>query len=173
MKTFLRDIVITIVMAIVIFFLLQATVQSYVVVYNCMEPNFQEGDRLLVNKVVYYFHQPERGDVVILHPPFDPKLTYIKRVIALPGDTVEVKMSAVYVNGAKLYEPYIKEPPTYTLNQKKIPDGQYFVLGDNRNSAYDSYEWGTLPRQNIIGKAWLIVWPLDKWGLVPQYSFNN
>ena len=168
MRTFLREILGILILAAVVTILLQTTFQGYVVVYRCMEPNFQEGERLLVNKAVYHFHEPERGDVIILHPPFNPKLTYIKRVIAAPGDTVEVKSGAVYINGSKLDEPYIKEPPNYTFPQKKIPENEYFVLGDNRNNAYDSHRWGTVPRQNIIGKVWLVIWPPARWGLVPR-----
>jgi len=173
MRTFFRDTVITLVLALVIFLLLQATVQSFIVVEHCMEPGFQEGERLLVNKVVYHFHEPERGDVIILHPPFDSKAVYIKRIIALPGDTVEVKMGAVYVNGSKLDEPYIKEPPSYNFLETKIPKNEYFVLGDNRNNANDSHKGWTVPRQNIIGKAWLSFWPPKEWGLTAHYPLQE
>jgi signal peptidase I len=169
MRTFLREILVTVILALVIFLLLQASVQSFVIVERCMEPNFQEGERVLVNKLAYHFGEPERGDVIILHPPFDPKAVYIKRVIALPGDTVEVKGGAVYVNGTKLDEPYIKEPPAYTLGKEIIPENEYFVLGDNRNNANDSHNGWTVPRQNIIGKAWLTFWPPGEWGLVRHY----
>jgi len=141
-----------------------------------MEPGLQDEQQLLINKVVYYFREPERGDIIILHPPppYSPKATpFIKRIIALPGDTIEVKNGAVYVNGLKLDEPYIKEPPAYNFQQKKIPEDEYFVLGDNRNNANDSHVWGTVPRQNIIGKAWLSIWPPSEWGLVPNYSLNE
>ena len=172
MRTFLREILGILVLVAVILFLLQTIIQwpLPVVVYSCMEPNFHEGDRLLVNRAVYYFREPERGDVITLHPPFNNKTIYIKRIIALPGDTVEVKMGAVYVNGSKLYEPYIKEPPTYTFHQKKIPENEYFVLGDNRNAANDSHTGWTLPRQNIIGNVWIIVWPPNEWEIIPKYS---
>jgi len=173
MRTSFREILITLISAIVIFFLLQTTVQSFIIVEHCMEPNFHEGERLLVNKVVYYFHEPERGDVIILHPPSNPKAIYIKRLIALPGDTVEVKGGAVYINGTKLDEPYIKEPPAYTFHQKKIHENEYFVLGDNRNNANDSHNGWTVPRQNIIGKAWLSFWPPGEWGLVPHYPLQE
>jgi len=141
-----------------------------------MEPGLQDEQQILINKVVYYFHEPERGDVIILRPPppYNPEATpFIKRIIALPGDTIEVKNGAVYVNGLKLDEPYIKEPPAYNLQQKKIPENEYFVLGDNRNNANDSHNGWTVPRQNIIGKAWLSIWPPGEWGLVPNYSLNE
>ena len=173
MKAFLREILITLILAVVVFFLLQTTVQSFEVHLSSMEPNFQEGQRILVSKIAYRLHEPERGDVIILHPPFNPEAVYIKRIIALPGDTVEVKMGAVYVNDSKLDEPYIKEPPTYTLDKEKIPENEYFVLGDNRNNANDSHKGWTLPRQNIIGKAWLSFWPPKEWGLVPRYPLQE
>ncbi len=168
MKAFLRDIALTLVLAIVIFLGLQFTVQSFVIVEHCMEPAFHEGERVLVNKVVYHFIEPKRGDVIILHPPIDPEAVYIKRIIAIPGDSVEVKDGAVYVNGTKLDEPYVQNPAAYTLPEMKVPDNEYFVLGDNRNIANDSHKGWTLPRENIVGKAWFSFWPPDEWGLVRQ-----
>ncbi len=176
MRAFLREILVIIVVAIVIFFLLQATVQKSSVVGYSMEPSLHNGQQLLINKVVYYFYEPERGDVIILHPPppYSSKTTpFIKRIIALPGDTIEIKNGAVYVNGSKLDEPYIKEAPAYNFQQQKIPENEYFVLGDNRNNANDSHNGWTVPRQNIIGKAWLSIWPPDEWGFVPNYSLNE
>lgn len=176
MRAFLREVLVIIIVAIVIFFLLQTTVQKSSVIGYSMEPSLQNGQQLLINKVVYYFSEPERGDVIILHPPppYNPETTpFIKRIIALPGDTIEVKNGAVYVNGSKLDEPYIKEPPTYNFQQKKIPENEYFVLGDNRNNTNDSHNGWTVPRQNIIGKAWLSIWPPGEWGFVPNYSLDE
>ena len=166
MRTLFRDILITFIVAVVIFFTLRATLQTSVVISGSMEPTLQIGQRLLINKVVYKFHEPEAGDIITFNPPNNPRATFIKRIIGLPGDTVEVKMGAVYINGVQLDEPYIKEPPTYTFRQYEIPKNNYFVLGDNRNNSGDSHTGWTLPRQNIIGKAWLTIWPLDKWGVV-------
>ena len=173
MKTFLREVLITVIVALVIFLLLHATVQSFVVVGSSMEPNFQEGERLLTNKLASKFHQPERGEVIIFHYPNNQQMDLIKRVIALPGDSVEVKNGLVYVNGAKLDEPYIKEPPTYKLDKRKIPENEYFVLGDNRNNSNDSHTGWTVPRQNIISKAWLVFWPPKTWGLVRHYPLEE
>ncbi len=173
MKTILRDILITLAIAVAIFLLLRATLQSYVVLQRCMEPNYQEGDRLLVNKAVYWFREPERGDVIILDPPFETEEVYIKRLIAIPGDTVEVKDGAVYINGTAIDESYIEESPTYTFPLTEIGEGEYFVLGDNRNNANDSHVWGTVPRDNIIGKAWLVFWPLSSWGLAHSYPLEE
>ena len=173
MRVFLREILGPILLAVVIFLILQATMQSFVVVGSSMKPSLYDGQRLVINKVVYSFHEPEWGDVVVFEPPNNRQADYIKRIIALPGDTIEVKNGAVYVNGSKLDEPYIKEPPTYNFQQKKIPENEYFVLGDNRNNTNDSHNGWTVPRQNIIGKAWLSIWPPGEWGFVPNYSLNE
>jgi len=173
MKTILRELAIALGLALVIFLIFQTVVQNFIIVQQCMEPGFHEGERLLVSKIAYHFGEPKRGDVIILHPPSDPKGVFIKRIIALPGDTVEVKEGAVYVNGTKLNEPYIKEPIDYTLSERKIPENEYFVLGDNRNIANDSHRGWTLPRKDIVGKAWLILWPLKDWGVVKQYPLEE
>jgi len=138
-----------------------------------METSCYEGQRLLGNKAAYIFGDPQRGDVVIFIAPDPMEGDYIKRVIALPGDTVEVKEGAVYINGFKLDEPYIKSPPGYSLEEQKIPENMYFVLGDNRNNSADSHNNWLVPRQNMIGKAWLLTWPPTEWGVVPSYSLEE
>jgi signal peptidase I len=173
MKTFLREILITIVIALLIFLAARATIQTYVVVMTSMEPNFHEGQRLVVNKVVYTFDEPERGDVVIFKAPDRQQEDFIKRIIAIPGDTVEVKNGAVYLNGIELDEPYIESPPSYTMAKLEVPVNNYFVLGDNRNHSNDSHHGWLLPRENIIGKAWLSTWPPDNWGVVPNYNLEE
>jgi len=173
MRAIFRDILITLILVIAVFLALQVTFQRFVVVEHCMEPGLQEGERILVNKVVYHLHEPERGDVIIFHPPFDPELVYVKRIIAIPGDTVEVRDGAVYVNGIELDEPYIQEPPTYTFPLTGIAGDEYFVLGDNRNNANDSHKGWAVPKENIIGKAWLIFWPPKKWKLVHTYPLGE
>jgi signal peptidase I len=169
MKTILRDILITLVIALAIFFTLRATVQAYKVIETCMEPNYMEGEWLLVSKATYWFHEPERGDVIILDPPFETEKVYIKRLIGLPGDTVEVKDGAVYIDGTALEEPYIKEAPTYTFPLTELGDDEYFVLGDNRNFANDSHSGWTISREDIIGKAWFSYWPTSEWGGANNY----
>jgi len=170
MRFFLREILGTILLAVVVFLLLQASVQSFIVVGASMEPGLHNEQRLLVSKVTYFFHEPEWGDVIVFHPPNSQRGDYIKRIIALPGDTVEVKMGVVYVNGSPIDEPYIKDQPSYSLHPQTIPENSYFVLGDNRNNSNDSHNGWTVPRQNIIGKAWLSIWPPRQWGLVTSYS---
>ncbi len=172
MKSFVRQTLITIALAVVIFLVLQMTFQSSVVVGSSMEPSLTPGQRLVVNKLVYRFHEPERGDVIILHPPTNGQVDYIKRIVALPGDTVEIRNRTVYVNGKPIEEPYIVDPPNYTMVKRQIPEGQYFVLGDNRNNSNDSHTGWLLPRENIIGKAWLSIWPPEEWGTVPSYTLD-
>lgn len=172
MKSFTRDILVTAVIAILAFFLMRTSIESIIINGSSMEPNVLDGQRLLVNKLVYYFHQPERGDIIVLQPP-NNQGGFIKRIIGLPRDTVEVKNSSVYVNGKKLYEPYIKDLPLYDLALTKISENNYFVLGDNRNDTYDSHYGWTVPRQNIIGKAWLRIWPPKNWGLIPHYPLQE
>ena len=169
MKTFFREILAIIILAVVITLLLHTTIQTSVVITSSMESTLQVGQRLLINKVAYKFHEPERGDIIVFRPPNSSEVLYIKRIIGLPGDTIEIKMRAVYVNGSKLDEPYIREPPAYTFPQYEIPENNYFLLGDNRNNSSDSHTGWTLPRQDIIGKAWLSIWPPDRWGLAPNY----
>ena len=173
MKSYLRDFLLMLAVALVIFVGLRITVQTFVVHLPSMQPNFWEGQRLVANKVVYKLHEPERGDVIIFHPPNNLQDNYIKRIIGLPGESIEIKMGAVYVNGSRLEEPYIEAPPIYTLHQQTVPENEYFVLGDNRNNSNDSHNGWTVPRENIIGKAWLSIWPPSLWGLAANYPFQE
>jgi len=170
MKTFFKEIAITAILALVIFFSLQVTVDTVIVIGISMEPSFHNKQRLLVNKVAYRLHEPERGDVIVFHPTNSQEGDFIKRIIALPNDTLEIKEEAVYVNGTELDEPYIKSPPHYTIEEQKISENNYFVLGDNRNNSNDSHNGWVVPRQNIAGKVWVSIWPPAEWGLVPEYS---
>ena len=178
MKVFFRDILTTLLIAAVVFFGLQATVDNFVVDGPSMNPNFHNGQQILVNKVVYRFHEPERGDVVIFHAPNNRQGDYIKRIIGLPGESVEIKNSMVYIhkedgNVLPLNEPYITEPARRSFRGDTIPENEYFVLGDNRNNSSDSRSGWTLPYQDIIGKAWLLIWPPGEWGLAANYPFRG
>jgi len=166
-----REIGITILVALAIFSLLRVTVQSYTVWHCCMLPNIEPGNWIMLNKASYFFSDPQRGEVIILWPPFESDTPFIKRVIAVPGDTVEVRNGKVFINDISLNEEYIKEPPRYTMPPETIPEGEYFVLGDNRNIANDSRYWGTVPRENIIGKAWFVYWPPGRLGMVKHYNY--
>ena len=167
----LREVVITVLIAVAIFALLRLTVQSYTVVMSSMLPNFQEGDCIMVSKVAYRASDPQRGQVVIFSPPFDSPHPYIKRIIGLPGETVEIKDETVFVNGIALVEEYTMEPPNYTMAATQVPEDEYFVLGDNRNNSNDSHTGWTVPRDRIIGKAWFLYWPPGRWGVVKHYAY--
>ena len=173
MKSFARELIITVVLAVIIFLAARLTIQTFVVLMTSMEPNFHEGQRLVVNKAAYFFGEPERGDVVIFDAPNSTDEDFIKRIIGLPGDKVAIMDGAVYVNGVKLDEPYIMDSPKYTMTEREIPDDEYFVLGDNRNHSNDSHNNWLVPRDNIIGKAWLSTWPPDNWGTVLNYPLEE
>jgi signal peptidase I len=172
MKPFLRELLITIGIAVLIFIGARQTIQTYEVFQTSMEPNFHQGERVVVSKVAYVFGSPQRGDVIVFKSPVEPQEDFIKRIIGLPGDTVEIRNGFVYVDGVALNEPYIAQAPDYTMAAEKIPPGEYFVLGDNRNSSNDSHTGWLVPEANIHGKAWLATWPPSLWGLVPHYPLN-
>ncbi|HZG38380.1 MAG TPA: signal peptidase I [Nodosilinea sp.] len=137
-----------------------------------MEPTLQINDRLVIEKISYHLNPPEHGDIVVFWPP--DSLTapgqrrdaFIKRIIGLPGDVVEVRDGEVIRNGEVLSEGYIKGPPDYQWGPEEVPEASYLVLGDNRNSSYDSHAWGFVPQENIIGKAVVRFWPPGRLGLL-------
>lgn len=175
MRPSLREVLVTILLALLIFVAVQFTVESRVVEGISMEPNLHTDERVLVIKASYWFGEPQRGDVIIFDSPQDHSRTLIKRVIALPGEVIEIKDGTVYITDVNddtfsLDEPYINEDPQYTYGPQAVPEDEYFVLGDNRNHSTDSHIWGTLPDENVIGRAWLIYWPLSNWQLLSGYS---
>lgn len=167
----LRDIAITLVLALCIFFAVQFTIQSCQVDGISMQPSFEHGQRLLVIKAAYWFGEPHRGDVIIFPSTNNSGENLIKRVIGLPGETVEVKNELVYIDGTPLDEPYLAEPPSQEFPSTLVPEGHYFVMGDNRNHSNDSRSWGSLPEQDIIGRAWLTYWPFTDWHIIPGYTY--
>lgn len=172
-KSFIKEVVITLALAAVIFLGARATIQTYEVFQNSMLPNFHTGQRVVVNKAVYWFGDPRRGDVIILKAPNGDTKPWIKRIIGLPGDTVEVIRGATFINGIELEEPYIKNSFTYTLNKITVPPDNYFFLGDNRDVSNDSSKGWLLERDDVIGKAWLISWPPSEWSTVPEYDISE
>jgi signal peptidase I len=138
-----------------------------------MVPTLHVGDRVVVEKISYHLQPPKTGDIVVFAPPeklqeqgFTQDQAFIKRIIGLPGQTVAVKKGLVYLNDKPIVEKYIAEPPKYQWGPYRVPENEYFVMGDNRNNSNDSSRWGFLPKQNIIGRAVVRFWPLERIGEV-------
>jgi signal peptidase I len=184
-RGFLFESLETILLALAVFLVLQASVQNFRVDGISMDPTLANGQYLLVNKLVYEpvpfqsvaaadgqqshgpqswiypFHAPQQGNVIVFHEPTDPTRDFVKRVIGIPGDTVEIRFGIVIVNGTILPEPYLINRDTSNLAPVEVPQGFYFVLGDNRPVSYDSRELGPISQESIIGKAWFSYWPLS------------
>jgi len=173
-KSAFREIVETIVFTLLIYFLIRTFLfENYRVVGSSMVPTLEDNQYLVVNKLLYRLQGPQRGDIIVFRDPHGLNRKLIKRVIGLPGDTLEIKQGQVFIAGQPLAEPYIRDPAQYSRAPSQIPDGQYFVLGDNRNNSSDSSNWGTLPRDNIVGKAWLSYWPPTLWGVIQHETYGN
>lgn len=173
-----RDIVETVVLTLLMFLVLRFAIQNFNIDGTSMEPNLHNAELVLVDKLTYLFHPPTRGDIIVFRAPPEPTQDYVKRVIGLPGDTITVRGTTIIVDGVTLNETYIAAqnqgtpPGTRTITNQVVPPSDYFVLGDNRAVSSDSRIWGFVPRQNIIGRAALVYWPLGKNndGLVPGVS---
>jgi len=170
MKGYIREFLSVIVLAILLFLLVHTVIQNSQVFDISMQPTLVAGQRVIVLKV---FYSLERGDIVIVRPPIEPNKEFVKRLIGLPGDIVEVKNNIVVINSMPLDEPYIKAMPAYSFGPYEVPENNYFVLGDNRNNSSDSHNGWTVTRQEIVGKVWLRYWPLSQWGSPGNYSLNE
>lgn len=164
-KRFGLDILETIVLAIILYFGINALSARVRVDGFSMIPTLQNGEYILVNRLAYKTGQPDRGDIIVFRLPGDESQDLIKRVIGLPGDTVHISDGIVTINGVKLEEPYIAQNPLY-YGEWTVPEGNLFVLGDNRNDSRDSHQWGLLPLENVIGKSILIYWPPTDWKII-------
>lgn len=162
---FVIDTLETILLALLLFLVINALSARVRVENVSMKQTLQPGEFLLVNRVAYKFGEPSIGDIVVFHAPGPSDLDYIKRVIGLPGDEVRVADGTVYINDQPLYEPYINDPPNHS-GSWVVPPGEYFVLGDNRNNSSDSHLWGFIPKGDIVGRALLIYWPLSEFTLL-------
>jgi signal peptidase I len=170
----LRELIETIVLSLVIFLLIRQVVQNYRIESHSMQPNFYEGEFILVNKLAYRLGAPERGDVLVFHNPNNVEEDYIKRIIGLPGDTVDIHDGRVFINGKPLMEEYpINEiPRASTYGPIVIEPDHLFVMGDNRPQSQDSRVFGQLPEDLIVGKAWVRVWPFNKFGIIQHYDLE-
>ncbi len=191
-----RELLQAFVLALIVVVAFKAVAQNYRVEGSSMDPSLTSGEYLLVNKAAYLrlnlsaihrvlpfvaarpqplrhlFHGPRRGDVVVFRFPEDPQRNFIKRIIGVPGDTVQVQNGTVYVNGQAEPDGFTEGPTRYQYGPVTVPAGQYFVLGDNRNNSYDSHVWGMVPAGNIVGQAWSTYWPLSKLGLVDNIDLG-
>ncbi len=193
-RTWVREVVETLLLAVLVFLSVRAGFQNFKVDGSSMYPTLENGQFLIVNKLEYaevdmgklstfvpfvnpgdqpkrnVFHAPQRGDIVVLKDPRKPDTDLIKRIVGLPGETVEIVNGKVYINDHLLEEPYIKSPWHDTKPKESIPEGEYYVLGDNRDNSLDSrsQQVGLVPKDLIIGKAMLSYWPMEKFGLAPN-----
>lgn len=160
----LRDVLETILPAVLIAFLINLFLAQATQVYGqSMEPTLHSDQRLVVEKVSYRFHGPRRGDIVVLKSPQSSELL-IKRVIGLPGETIEIRQGQVYINGQELDEPYLERSKGGNWGPIIVPPLHVCVLGDNRSFSNDSRAFGMVPIESIVGRAWVSYWPLDKVG---------
>lgn len=165
-----REIIETLALTLVIFVVIHFTIQNYLVDGTSMQPSLVNNQYVLVNKLAYLFHTPERGDVIVFHWPVDTNKDLIKRVIGVPGDVIVIDSKTVRVNGVLLNEPYITEPFNPAGNKWVVPPNDYFVMGDNRQVSDDSRDWGFVPKSYIIGKAVFVYWPFNSWHFINTYQ---
>jgi signal peptidase I len=168
----LVDILETLILSLVLFVSINIISARIRVDGDSMLPTMVSGEYVVINRLSYRFGSPQPGDIIVFHYPRDPREEYIKRVIGLPGDVVEVQNGKVYVNGQALVEDYINVKMNYT-GKWEVPADQLFVLGDNRNNSSDSHDWGTVPMDYVIGKAILVYWPPPAWGIIDHVPFAN
>lgn len=161
-----REVVETVGLAVIIFLIIRIGIQNYRIEGASMEPNFHNGEYLIVNKLAYRLGEYERGDVIVFKYPNDPSKDYIKRVIGLPGDTVEIRGGQLYVNNVEINEPYEHMPNVRDEPPTVVDAGYLYVMGDNRPASSDTRSWGQLGQEFVIGQAWLAIWPFDTAGLV-------
>lgn len=152
--------------------------QAFYIPSGSMIPSLQIGDRLLVAKVPYWFHGPQRGDIVVFKAPPNAgkdgvEQDYIKRLIGLPGEKLAVIGGNVYINGHRLEEPYTAEVSARDFGPIIVPPNHYFMMGDNRNKSADSRYWGPLDKDRIVGRAWLRFWPLDQIGFLKRPAYKD
>jgi len=187
-----RELVQTVLLALLLFLVIRNVVLNFRIDGISMEPNFHNGQYLIVNRFAYCpglhldlpplgikwqktwcVNSPRRGDVIVFEYPLDTSRDFIKRVIALPGETVEMRNGKIYIDGKLMPEPFGPNPTNRSFGPLTVPPDTVFVMGDNRNNSSDSRTWGPLPQKDIIGKAVLSYWPPQWWAIVPQYDLTD
>ncbi len=159
-------------LTVAIFLLVRSVVQSYRISGTSMVPNFEHEQILVVNKLAYALGDPQRGDVIVFNYADGEERDFIKRVIGVPGDTVEIKTGKIYINGLEATEPYAFVPSDYDAGPLLVERDKLYVLGDNRSNSEDSHLWGLLDQSHIVGKVWLSLWPVDSLGLIEHQALS-
>lgn len=201
-RSVVKEMLETAIFILLIFFIVRGIVQNFKIEGSSMEPSLHSGQYILVNKLVYFhfdvnapmrllpgnadlpeevvypFHTPERGDVIVFEYPNDPRKDYIKRVIGLPGESVAIRDGHVFINDQMIDEPYLQGAMTSCSTNAScgigpvvVPADALFVMGDNRANSSDSREWDALPLENVIGQAWILYYPVKDWGMVPHTTY--
>ena len=168
---FFLDLVETLFLSVALFFGINALTARVVVEGFSMRPTLENDSYILVNKMAYRSKLPERGDIIVFHFPIDPDQDFIKRVIGLPGDEIDIHDGQVIVNNLTLSEAYIAAAPQYA-GSWHVPENHVFVLGDNRNNSSDSHAWGAVPLENVIGKAIFTYWPPPTWQMIKHVQLG-
>jgi signal peptidase I len=192
-----RELLETVVVAVLVFLVVQTVWRNFWVEGSSMEPGIHNGESMIVERLVYrngfpvnllrstigraaagkrlvdsVFHPPQRGEVIVLIPPGNPTKDYIKRVIGVPGDKIEIKQGKLYINDKPVTEPYIMPGGAQSFGPVRVGPDELFVLGDNRGASADSRVFGMLPMKNVIGKAWLSYWPPRSWGPINHFNLS-
>ncbi len=166
-RSFVGELVEAVIIAVILAAVIRIFLFQPFFIPSCsMYPTLQPGDRIIVNKLVYRFDEPERGDIIVFRYPLDRSKDYIKRIIAVGGEKVAIRENYVYINGKPLKESYLPRTELSDYDATVVPEGTFFVMGDNRNDSQDSRYWGMVPRRDVIGKAVFIFWPPERIGFI-------
>ena len=164
-KSALREFAETVLFTLLVYLVVRTFLfENYRVVGHSMVPTLADRQFLIVSKLDYRLREPRRGDIVVFLDPRDGDRKLIKRIIGLPGEVVEIRDGQVFVGEEALDEPYIQNQAHYSEPATQLPEGHFYVLGDNRSNSSDSHNWGTLPEDRIVGRAWFSYWPPELWG---------
>ena len=194
MRDFIRELIETALLSVAVFLVLHLSVQNFRVEGSSMVPTLTEGQYIIANKIIYSsvsidtlagflpfiqtsgkgeslytFHPPEHGEIIIFNFPSDQSRDLVKRVIGVPGDTIEIQTGQVIRNGEPIEEPYVVNKDRRTYDLVEVPENSYYVLGDNRRSSSDSRDWGFLSDEHVVGRAWIGYWPMDSIGVLQAF----